>query len=596
MKNLLCLLLLPVCLLSNAQKGELKKSNLKFGDIKVSDFEPKVYEVDSNASAVILADIGDSKFEGNTNGDFSILFKHHKRIRIMNKNGFDAASVEIPIYISNNNEEKIENLEAVTYNLENGEVVATKLDKASIFKDKLSKNYVVKKFTFPNLKEGSIIEYKYTLNSPYYFNLQPWRFQSGLPRLWTEYSVSVPIIFDFVLLKQGYRPFDIEDATTSYEQYYISSRGESAMDRTTVSSINSAVVKQVWAMMNVPALKNESFTTTLENHIQKIEFQLRAIKIPNDRTIDIMGTWMKLADNLLKDEDFGGTLSKNNAFFDDAIKPAAATAPNAYDKAVKIYQFVRDNFTCTDYDSRYLSAPLKLINQAKSGNVADINLLLTAMLRSQGFKADPVILSTKEHGKAYELYPIMSRFNYVIARVKIDDTYYLLDAAHNKLGFGKLHEQAYNGYARVVDQMPELIDLSPDSLKEAKVTSIFMVNDDKGMSGSFNSTLGYYESYGVREKLNKTTKEEFFKDIKKAYSFDIDLSNASLDSLKLYEEPVMVKYDFSFTPEEDIIYLSPLFTEATKENPFKSVERQYPVEMPYSVNEVYILNMEIPKG
>jgi hypothetical protein len=33
-----------------------------------------------------------------------------------------------------------------------------------------------------------------------------------------------------------------------------------------------------------------------------------------------------------------------------------------------------------------------------------------------------------------------------------------------------------------------------------------------------------------------------------------------------------------------------------KENPLKSTERKYPVEMPYTTDEVYVLDMEIPKG
>lgn len=48
--------------------------------------------------------------------------------------------------------------------------------------------------------------------------------------------------------------------------------------------------------------------------------------------------------------------------------------------------------------------------------------------------------------------------------------------------------------------------------------------------------------------------------------------------------------------DEDIIYFSPMLTEATRNNPFKSVERNYPVEFPYVQRENYILNMEIPKG
>ena len=36
--------------------------------------------------------------------------------------------------------------------------------------------------------------------------------------------------------------------------------------------------------------------------------------------------------------------------------------------------------------------------------------------------------------------------------------------------------------------------------------------------------------------------------------------------------------------------------EAWKENPFKSAQRVYPVEMPYTIDETYLLRLEIPTG
>jgi hypothetical protein len=39
-----------------------------------------------------------------------------------------------------------------------------------------------------------------------------------------------------------------------------------------------------------------------------------------------------------------------------------------------------------------------------------------------------------------------------------------------------------------------------------------------------------------------------------------------------------------------------MMAEVQKNNPFKSEERHYPVEMPYKVEETYVLSMEIPKG
>lgn len=217
---------------------------------------------------------------------------------------------------------------------------------------------------------------------------------------------------------------------------------------------------------------------------------------------------------------------------------------------------------------------------------------------SKGFNAHPVLLSTRDHGKAFEVYPVMDRMNYVICQVIIDNKTYLLDASHNKSGFGQLPLDCYNGYARIIDkELPALIDLSADSICESKFTSVFIINDEKGgLTGSFTSNLGKYESEKLREKIAKSSKEDYFKEIKKDFSTDIDMSNSSIDSLKMYEEPVAVKFDFKFDTDGDVIYLNPIFDGSYKENPFRAAERLYPVEMPYVINENFVLNMDIPKG
>jgi hypothetical protein len=48
--------------------------------------------------------------------------------------------------------------------------------------------------------------------------------------------------------------------------------------------------------------------------------------------------------------------------------------------------------------------------------------------------------------------------------------------------------------------------------------------------------------------------------------------------------------------KEDILYINPMFGEGYRENPFKSAERHYPVEMPYTMDETYNLSLIVPDG
>ena len=594
-KRLLCYALFPVWL--GLQVTAQEKSKIKFGNVTEKDFASKVYSIDSNANAVVIADIGSSNIEGNNKNSFSLVYRHFKRVHILNKNGYDIANVAIPLYFEGTDEEQLDKLKAVTYNLENGKVVETKLDvKNNVFKDKISKNRVTRKFTFPNVKEGSIIEYEYTITSDFFSNLQPWEFQGAYPRLWSEYDLSLPAFLGYVFLTQGYQSYAIKNKEQHNEVFQVAdSRGAGATER---ASFTAFVDDYRWVMKDVPALKEESYTSTVDNHIAKIEFQLSEVRPPPYQYQKVMGTWEMLTQDLMEAEYFGQQVNKDNGWLKDIIGPVVSGSVTKADKARNIFAYVRDNFTCNSYSRRSMDQTLKGLVKTHNGNVAEINLLLTAMMKCAGIDADPVILSTRSNGYTFPLYPILDKFNYVICRVVIDNNNFYLDASEPHIGFGHLPLRCYNGHARVVNKKAEAVELSSDGLTEIKITSIFIINDEKGnLVGSVQQTPGYYESNELRDRVKEKGQEQLQKDIKKDFGADIVISNFQIDSLDKYENELGLHYDFDIKDEkEDIMYFNPLFGEGFKENPFKSAERFYPVEMPFAMDETVNLQLEVPQG
>jgi hypothetical protein len=575
------------------------KLNIKFGKITPADFEVSSPLIDSNVNAVVLADIGSSEFEGNTKEWFSLVFKKHKRIKILNNKGFDAAEISILLYSSGSETEKLEDISANTYNLENGTVVTTKVDSKSIFEEKMRKNLVKKKFTFPALKPGSIIEFTYTIKSDFIFNMQPWEFQSEYPCLWSEYEIHLPDFFNYVFLSQGYLPFDINKSDERYTTYTVRQTSGFASGNDAYR-ISTTVHDRRWVVKNSPAMKEESFTSFIGNHISKIEFQLSEYRFPNQPVKKIMSSWPKISEGMMEREDFGKSYTSNNSWLTDDLKIITKGASTVEEKARKIYEYIRDHFTCTNYYGIYLGdkTSLKDVFKNKSGSVSELNLLLIAMLRHESIAAEPVILSLRSRGLVHSIYPLMDRFNYLVCQVIGADKPIFLDASRPMLGFNRLPESCYNGTVWVMDKSdPYPLKFSADSIKEEKRTSVIIINDEKeGVTGSFSSQLGNYESYSFREKMSKIKKDDLLKEIKKSFTSDTKVTSLEIDSLNLYDEPVLVKYDFTINPEEDMIYFNPMFGESMKQNPFKSAQRLYPVEMSHTASEVFILDMEIPKG
>ena len=613
MRFILLLLIYFVPNVLDAQQSNAPKN----GKVNPEDFIVNSSLLDTNTNAIILSDIGSSEFEANSSGWFTLIFRKHKRIKIINKNGFDAADISILLYTNDQNQEKVRNLKAYTHNLENGVVVTTELNSKEVFEQRLNKNYIEKKFTFPNVKPGCIIEFAYSLYSDFMFNLQSWQFEDAYPCLWSEYKVKIPDFFRYVFLTQGYRNYQ-KDESNDYSQRFLVqvannspsvsnrlSNGDflvsgGSMKANQPYQLNTIIHENKWVMTDIPAIKKEDFLTTVNNHISKIEFQLAEHRFPQQPVKKIMADWKVIAEELTDRNDFGAAYEKSNNWIDDELQLINKGITDPYEKAEKIYNFIRDKFTCTRNSGVFLSdgKTVKDIFREKSGNTAEINLLLLAFLRKEKIVCNPVLLSLRNRGVIHPIYPLMDRFNYLIAEINIDGNRYFLDASNKYLGFGKLSAACYNGLGwGISNKVAHQVNLSSDSIMEYKSTNIFIKNaENEECWGMIKSDLGLFESTTSREEMKNKTNESLKKEWSAKIGTNYKILKLEVDSSLNLGDPLKFNVEISFNPEDDIIYLNPLFGEETKKNPFNAEKRQYPIEMPSLMKEVISLDMEIPKG
>ena len=576
--------------------AQSQKFKFKLGEVTAEDFTPKNYPIDSSAHAVVLANIGSSEYEVDDKGGFNIIFQKHSRIRLLNRNAFDEATITIPLYLSGLFKDKIVKVEAYTYSLQGHELVKTKLEKSSIFEEKVNNFFMLAKFTMPNLTEGCIVDIKYSISSPFEHSLKDWYFQESIPVLYSEYSCSVPAIYDFVFIRQGFNPGKPVEKKTVSANFNLRNSGGS--DRAQYYTLNTEVKTTKWVIENIPKTSNESFSNSVKNRVDKVEFQLSSIQYPNQPIQPVMNSWAKAAEQMLKRDDFGLELDRNPGWIKDELVKIVGTTETSLEAAKKIYYYVRDNFTCKDRSALYTNNNLKKVYQAKAGNVAEINLLLVTMLRTQGFASSPVILSTRDNGKAFEIYPVMDKFNYVICALKINDKELLLDASYSKMGFGKLHKNAYNNFGRMIEAEPVVVDMMPDSVMETQITAVRLYHNEKDeLEGELSVYNGNNGSYNIREELTQKPIADYFKTTLGNVPSEYHATNATLDSLTKYEDPVKFHCDLKLDKAaEDIIYFSPILYNSVKENPFVAGERKYPVELESAFKDVFSLVMEIPKG
>lgn len=557
----------------------------RFGEVAVADFSPS--PAGSDANAVVLAEIGSTTLEGYEEG-FRIVFTVFRRIKILRSKGLEAASVKVEFSEEGNGSKKVRGLKACTYNLENGQIVRTPLERKDHFNQKQDEDEVMEKFTLPNAKPGSIIEYTYSLRSPNYFHLHPWYFQGEYPTVYSSYTVKIPDIFNFVFLAGGRRP-----DTTITELSHLG---------TTVAGytyFETHIQTTTWIMKNIPPIHEGPFMSTLRNVIARIRFQLSINPISAKKAENVLGDWQTASDRLLSDSRFGVPITEKPAWLKDSVKKIIVGTKDTLEMAKRIYRYVRDNYKSEGADDGMSSgATLKDIYTRKSGSVGDLNLLLIAMLRLANITVDPVILSTKEHGLTNSTYPIIGEYNYLVAKASISNTSWYLDASVRWMGFGRLPLKCYNGHARVISKNNYAIFLEPDSLTETKMTTAFIVNDGDQLDGNYTIVPGYFESLNIRKELATSSVKEYLGNQAKTFPAETKLdTTASIDAIQVCDTPVTLHYGIRMAFNgEAIAYFNPMLNAALKKNPFEAAERSYPVEMPYRKDDTYVLNMEIPKG
>jgi len=568
--------------------------NLKFGKISTPDFQVTSPLIDSNVNAVIIADVGKTYFVGNTiNRWISYVFEKHIRIKIINKKSIDdLVTIKIPLYGRDNYKDKLEISEASTYNIENGAVVETKVQATDIFEEKYNSYVSIKKFALPAVKEGSIIDYSYKITSYHYSNIPSWSFQHlYYPCLLSDFEIAIPQLLRFTIIKHGVDSFYMNKSDETRENLFMSDL-----------KVSSLINKYRWVMKNIVPFKVEDFLFAPTDYLDKLEFNLAQTYNGSD-VHNIMTDWKTVNDDLMNSSEFGLAIDKEYSvnLFNTADKVCSGVT-DPLEMAKRLYTYVRDNFTVRDNDYIYMSDDLYNINKKRSGNTAELNLLLTALLRQRDIKADPVILSTREYGVHPVIYPVLNKMNYVICMAKINGDTIFLDATHPRLGFGKLPVECYNGHARIISQKDSgSIYLYPDNIKETKTVAVSLSNGEKqgaGMSGTVEITPGLIESFHTRDEIAKKGIAGFTKDIKLASDNNMRVTNVGIDSLQQYDLPIMIHYDITADPGngEDFIYFTPMLLDGYKDNPFAVSDRKYPVEMPFPLNEVFILNMEIPEG
>jgi len=572
------------CYQSYAQKKEFK-----FGKIAPEEFELKASGKDSAAAALKIFDVGSCYFEYRPNGGgFIYVYERHIRYKVLNKSGYDLANYKISLYRNSNNaKEDLNNMEAATYNMVDGKMVTSKIGKDAKFSEEFDKKFTIKKFTLPNVKEGSILEFKYKIKSDFIFNLRGFSFQSDIPTLYTEYNVSIPEYFIYKTNFSGYLNVKRTKQETLNVNYIV--------------GLVSTATNTQYALENVPALKDEPYITTLDDYRPMIDFELQGTNFPNEVFKDFNGTWPKLITGLAEDENFGLFINKNAT-----AKTILSTLLKGEKDTLKvtklIFDYVKNNIKWNgEYGFYASSINPKTVFDKKSGTSADINLCLLSLLKEAKINVQPMLVSTRDHGM-HPGTPIISKFNNVIALGIIGNKQVLLDATDKDLPIGMIQQNNLNHEAftiNLVTKFGNWISIEPNIATEKIYTYYLTLDKENKLKGNLKLYSRGYSALNLREKYRTTNNEaEFIKNYKKDKT-GLEVNSYTIGNLDNLEEPVTesinVVIEDNVEEAGNLVYFTPLLFERTKENLFKHEERVFPVDFAYPLKESYRITVNFPE-
>ncbi|HEX6891444.1 MAG TPA: DUF3857 and transglutaminase domain-containing protein [Chryseolinea sp.] len=574
MKHLIAGLILALI----SQNLIAQKAPIKFGEIPVEDLKMTSYDRDSSAAAVVLTDYGEA-YINVSSVDALLLFERHVRIKILKKEGLEWANGSIPLYHSGGGGEKITSFKAATYNLENGKVVETKMSKDNSFKEKFNKNINLQKFTLPNVKVGSVIEYSYTISSEYLANFPDWKFQYDIPVRLSEYWALFPEFFIFEKYMQGYIP------VTTYE---VKSK----------PGADFQVQAHHYVSKDVPAFKAEPFMTSEDNYVSKINFALAYINYPSGKIEEIMGSWAKLNTELLESESFGKIIT-GSGFLKKKVEEITAGIVDPMQKVAAIHSYIKNTLEW-DGEKDYTASSLKKVfDEAKKGTSGDINLALASMLEKINIPVDMVLLSTRDHGFVRKEFPMSSQFNYVICRAKVGDKTLLLDATDKHLPLQLLPERCINGQGLVISATDHgWINIETKAKSRTAVSGEFTVLDDGTLKGKLNYISEGYDAHRYRTAFVTKGEKEYVKDFLQNKSWTVDKSE--FQNVKAVDENLVQVHNVTVQEQStvagDVMYINPFVDMQVKENLFKLEKREYPVDYGSPVEKLYLCKISIPEG
>jgi hypothetical protein len=488
--------------------------NDTYGKIRPIDVDVKECAFDPSASLVITLDEGSTDY--NQFGE-EVTY-HHIRMKVLKEDGIRHANFSIR-YPSKRNYVVIDQLEGKCINIaENGYVNEYPVEKKSIYTKKLNKYYSQVSFAFPQVKVGSILEYRYRSTNTKAWGVQDWNFQSDFPVYESSYRY------------KSHPQIEVSYALQKRPEYpaIIKPEGDAIL----------------FKMNNIPAMDEEPYMDGKENNLQKVRFQITKVTGWNGLK-SYSSTWGEVAAQLTGYEGFGKYVNTKSAEVNDFVSSLTGSQ-NDVEKMKSIHNFVRKNILFNENEVFVTSSSFKDVWKAKKGSSAEINLLMVNMLRAAGLDANPILISERGNGRVDVSFPSLDQFNNVFAVVNIGSNRYILDGTDKQTPYNITPVDILNTMGLILDKTTCTLLLIQEMEKKYKnIVTIEGTLDENGkIKGVVQISSSDYSRLNTL-KNHKDDPNNFVEKFVKAGLVNIQIDSFRISNIET--DSLAVVQNFNFT-------------------------------------------------
>ena len=584
MKNYLLVLCCWLAMTVSAQATI--EPNLKWGKPTQQELTMTEYAADKDADAVeLFRDV--NVYYAFINGDFRVINNVKCRLKVLKPEGKHVADGEILIWrnSSNDTHEVVRALKATAYNLENGKVVKTKMESSSVHEEELDTNDKLLKFSVPQVRVGTVIEYEYRLESDYYYQLRDWYAQSNIPVLYTRYSVSIPEWLSFHIEESGMNTLEKQTDSNSL----------------TVGEEHVNTEEHIFIGRNLPALKDDDYVWRAEDYGSKVTHELQGIYIPGYVHKNYSSTWKDIDERLEKDDEFGGRIKKSSPLKDDILAAGIPQIADSRERFEAIWKMLTKRVRWNGSYAFWAKSGNKVLKEG-TGTNADINFLLINMLHDAGIEAEPVVLRLRNRGRLPLSHASLKYLSTFVVAIELNDsTTAFFDSSVEDGYLNVLPACLSVERARLIRKGKSKTGgwVNLQTIAQGTTRSIIQatLTEDGQLSGTMTNALSGEAAATLRKRW-RTAKDSTELIHQMQEDNDFTISDYQLQGR--HDFSPNLRETITFTKQcstaDGIIYLNPLVVAPINKNPFTAETRNLPVELPYRQRETVNVMLTLPDG